>query len=75
MVEFKNIAVKKINFGKNNFIEIARKTANTEDGESEFISIARGYYLQDGTERFRKSISVPVDKAVREELAKQLLEI
>ncbi|MEM3341802.1 MAG: hypothetical protein QW728_03835 [Thermoplasmata archaeon] len=75
MVEFKNIAVKKINFGKNNFIEVARKTAHTEDGENEFISISRGYYAQDGAERFKKSISVPIDKAVREELAKYILEI
>ena len=64
-VEFITISAEKVNFGKNNFIEIARKKAVSEDGENEFISITRGYYLPDGTERFKKSITIPDEEEVK----------
>ncbi|HUV25656.1 MAG TPA: hypothetical protein VMW26_09530 [Methanomassiliicoccales archaeon] len=60
------IAADKISFGRNNFIEVARKRAVTDDGENEFISISRGYYLPDGTERFKKSLTIPDEKDVKE---------
>jgi len=59
MVEFETVKAEKKNFGRNNFIEVARKIAHTEDGSNEFISISRGYYLPDGTERFKRSLTVP----------------
>jgi len=64
-VEFITISADKVNFGKNNFIEVARKKAVSEDGENEFISLTRGYYLPDGTERFKKSITVPDEEEVK----------
>lgn len=64
-VEFITISAEKVNFGKNNFIEIARKKAVSEDGENEFISLTRGYYLPDGTERFKKSITIPDEEEVK----------
>ena len=45
MVEFETLRAEKINFGRNNFIEIARKKAIADNGTNEFISISRGYYL------------------------------
>ena len=65
-VDFVTIAADKISFGRNNFIEVARKRAVTDDGENEFISISRGYYLPDGTERFKKSLTIPDEKDVKE---------
>ena len=64
-VEFITISAEKVNFGKDKFIEIARKKAVSEDGENEFISITRGYYLPDGTERFKKSITIPDEEEVK----------
>ncbi|MBI5001528.1 MAG: hypothetical protein HZB92_08425 [Euryarchaeota archaeon] len=59
-VEFETIRAEKVPFGKNNFLEVARKKAKTEDGSvNEFISISRGYYLPDGTERFKRSLTIP----------------
>jgi len=68
MVEFETIKAKEIKFG-NNFIEISRKKVITERGENEFISISRGFYLQDGTRGWKASITLPSEKDKREEIA------
>jgi hypothetical protein len=57
--EFETLKAEKKNFGKNNFIEVARKKVKSDTGETEFISISRGYYLPDGSERFKKSLTIP----------------
>jgi len=62
MVEFETVKAEEIAFGKNNFIEISRKKAVTEEGENEFISISRGYYLPDGSKRWKASIALPGEK-------------
>ncbi|MCD6461648.1 MAG: hypothetical protein J7L61_02780 [Thermoplasmata archaeon] len=72
MVTFETLKAEKKDFGRNNFIEVARKKATTEDGETEFISISRGYYLQDGTERFKKSIAIPDDSEMKNFVAEMI---
>lgn len=64
-VEFETIRAEKINFGRNNFLEIARKRAKTSEGTNEFISVSRGYYLPDKTERFKRSLTIPDDPEIR----------
>src|SRR2546430_1475525 len=56
-VQFETIKSEKVNFGRNNFLEVARKRAKTSDGTNEFISVSRGYYLPDKTERFKRSLT------------------
>jgi hypothetical protein len=68
-VEFETLKAEKKEFGRNNFIEVARKKAKTTDGENEFISISRGYYLPDGSERFKKSLTVPDIQEIKEFVA------
>ena len=76
MVEFKTIKAEEIKFGRNSFIEIARKVAITDEGENEFISISKGFYMPgDEGKRFRKSISLPNDEEVLVEIAKKLKSI
>ena len=65
MVEFETLTAQKKNYGKNNFIEVARKKAVTEEGESQFISISKGYYMPDGTERFKRTIPIPDEPEMR----------
>ena len=72
MVEFQTIKSEEIKFGKNNFLEIARKKAVTEDGANEFIDISRGFFLPDGTKRFKKSIAVPDEDAVKTFIADKI---
>jgi len=60
-VEFETVKAEEIKFGKNNFLEVARKKAVTGEGENEFIAISRGFFLPDGTKRFRRSLALPDD--------------
>lgn len=75
-VEFETVASERIPFGKSNFIEISRKKAISKDGEeSEFISIARGYTLRDGNERYKKSVTIPDEAEIKDFIAKQISSI
>lgn len=64
-VRFETIRAEKVNFGRNNFLEVARKRAKNPEGASEFISVSRGYYLPDKSERFKRSLTIPDDPEVR----------
>jgi len=77
MVEFETVKAEEIKFGRNSFIEIARKKAKTEQGENEFISISKGFYLPDGTKRFSKgkNVSLPSDEELIVEVSKKLKNI
>ena len=74
MVEFKTLKAKEVKFG-NNFIEISRKKVVSNRGENEFVAIARGYYLQDGTKAWKGSITLPNDKKQLEEIAKYITSV
>ncbi len=69
MVEFETIKAEEIKFGVNNFIEVSRKKAITDNGEKEFIAIARGFYMPDKTKRWRASITLPEEAEKREKIA------
>lgn len=71
-VRFETIRAEKVNFGRNNFLEVARKRATTADGTNEFISVSRGYYLPDKTERFKRSLTIPDDPEVRAFIAEKI---
>jgi hypothetical protein len=75
MVEFQTVKAEEVKFGKNNFLEIARKKAVTEEGDNEFISLSRGFYLPDGSKRFKRNIAIPDDPQIREFVAKQIKEM
>jgi hypothetical protein len=64
-VRFETLSAEKIPFGKNNFLEVARKKAITDEGDSEFISVSRGYFLPDGSEKYKKSITIPDDPTIK----------
>ncbi len=69
MVEFETIKAEQVKFGSNNFIEVAKKKAVSEDGEREFISISRGFYLPDGSMRWKASITLPDEDENRKKIA------
>ena len=74
MVEFQTIKAEEVKFGKNNFLEIARKKAITEEGENEYIAVSRGFFLPDGTKKFKKSLALPDDKEIIGFIATKLKE-
>lgn len=69
MVEFETIQAEEIKFGRNNFIEVSRKKASSDNGDVEFISIARGFYLSDGEKGYKSSITIPLDQEKRDQIA------
>ena len=71
-VEFVTIKAEEVKFGKNNFIEVARKKVKAETGESEFIAVSRGFFLPDGTKRFKRSIAIPDDAETRNFIADKI---
>lgn len=75
MVEFKTLRMEEVKFGRNNFIEIARKRAIVEDGENEFIAISRGFFLPDGTKKFKKSLAIPDEKEIKEFISAKIMEL
>ena len=75
MVEFETIKSEEIMFGNTNFIEIARKKAKTEEGENEFISISRGFYMLDKQKRYRKSLTIPLSKEVVDFVSEKIKEM
>ena len=75
MVEYKTIKAEEVTFGNNNFIEVSRKKAISETGETEFISIAKGFVMQDGQKRYKQSLTVPDSKEVVDFVAGKLKEM
>ena len=75
MVTFETIKSEEIKFGTNNFLEVARKKAVTDEGENTFISISRGFFTQTGERRYRKSFTVPLDNVVIDFLAEKIKEV
>ncbi len=76
MVEFETVRAEEVRFGKNNFLEVARKKAIVKNAEdNEFIAISRGFFLPDGTKRFKRSIAIPDDKEIKEFIAKKINEM
>ncbi|MFH1100508.1 MAG: hypothetical protein V1726_00530 [Methanobacteriota archaeon] len=69
MVEFEVIKAEEVKFGKNNFIEVARKKALGEGGDREFVSISRGYFLPDGTKKWKSSITLPDEADKKEQIS------
>ncbi|MBI2232297.1 MAG: hypothetical protein HYU56_00080 [Candidatus Aenigmarchaeota archaeon] len=64
MVTFETLKSEEIKFGNNNFLEIARKKAISDDGENEFISISRGFITPNGEKRYRKNFTLPLNSEV-----------
>ncbi len=72
MVEFETIESTEVKFGNNNFIEIGKKKAVTEEGENEFISLSRGFFTQEGEKRYKKNFALPNDSDVLNEIIEAL---
>lgn len=75
-IRFETIKSQEVKFGRNNFIEIARKKAVTNQGEaSEFIAISRGFFGRDGMKRFKRSLTIPDDVDVIDFICKNIKEM
>ncbi|MFP4045754.1 MAG: hypothetical protein ACLFS3_01705 [Candidatus Aenigmatarchaeota archaeon] len=72
MVDFQNIDEKTIDHGNNNFIQVARTKAVSDDGENVFLSLSSGFYTEDKEKRFKKNFTLPDDNEVIDEIIEAL---
>lgn len=72
MVEFETIEGTEVKFGNNNFIEVCRKKAVTDEGENEFVSLSRGFFTPDGERRYKKNFAIPNDPEVVNQIVEGL---
>jgi len=75
MVEFETKNVKEITFGNNKFLEVALKSAKSENGETEFVSISKGFMTAEGQKRFKNALGFPAESEIRDKLVQALQEI
>jgi hypothetical protein len=75
MVEFQTVKAEEVKFGKNNFLEVARKRAVVDEGENEFIAISRGFFLPDGSKRFKKSLAIPDEQEIKDFVSTKIKEM
>lgn len=75
MVEFETKNVKEVKFGNNKFLEVALKIAKSENGESEFVSISKGFITNEGQKRFKNALGFPAETEIRDQLVAALQEI
>ena len=62
-------------FGRNAYIEVAKKRLREGDEASEFLVISRGFYESDGSKRWTKFVTLPNDPDLRTWLAKAIQEV
>lgn len=65
-VSFETLSSREIPFETNNFIEVAKKRANTEEASRAFVSISRGFFASgdDRQKRYKRSITMPDDSEI-----------
>lgn len=71
MVEYTTIKSTEIKYGNNNFLEVARK----EIEGNEFISLSKGYFLPDGTKRYKSGIGFPDENKLPQQLADAIVQM
>ena len=76
MAEFETVRSEVRDFGGAGFISVERKRVKDGDkAPNEFLLIARGFYLKDGTARRRNYVTVPDQPEVKAFLSKVLQEV
>jgi hypothetical protein len=74
-MEYETLKSKEIEFGDDEFIQLALKKAVSGEGEKEFVSISRGFVNKEGEKRFKSNFSLPSDVDVVDFVSKHLPEM
>lgn len=77
MAEFETVKSEVRDFGTAGFVSVERKRVKDEAKAStnEFLVIARGFYLRDGTARRRNYVTVPDAPEVKAFIAQTLKDL
>jgi hypothetical protein len=76
MPEFETIKSEVRDFGKAGFVAVERKRVRENGKEgNEFLVIARGFYLRDGTAKRRNYVTLPITAEVRAFIAEVVKDV
>ena len=76
MADFETIKTEVQDFGTAGFVAVERKRVKDGDkAPSEFLLIARGFYLKDGSARRRNFVTIPDAPDVKEFIAAALKQV
>ncbi len=64
MTTFETISKHEREYGNNNFIQVARKVARDDHGETYFIAVTRGYLDSQGSRRYKTNLTLPDDPEI-----------
>lgn len=72
---FEALIERTYDFGRNGYLEVARKRLREGTDAADFLVVSRGFYESDGSKRWTKFVTLPDDPALRAWLAEQLAKI
>ena len=63
--KYETITSEYVDYGRNKFIEVAKKRVRSEDSENAvFLNISKGYYRFDGEKRYMGGIGFPPEESI-----------
>ncbi len=69
-MKYETILSEYVNYGRNKFLEVAKKKVMPE--ETIFLNISKGYYTPEGEKRYQGGLGFPDEKELVEDLIKKL---
>lgn len=75
MTTFETLEKRETEFGNNDFLQVARKVARSEDSETEFVALTRGYLDSQGSRRYKTNLTMPPEPRVVDFTATSLMEV
>lgn len=72
MAQYETIREDVHRFGKNGYIEVARKRLVEGEEQAEFLLLTRGYFDQEGQKRWTRFVTIPTDDTTRAWLTEAL---
>jgi hypothetical protein len=72
-MEYETILSEYVDYGRNKFIEVSKKCVKPDNAV--FVNISKGYYTQEGSKRYQRSIGFPPEEAIINGLIEKLQNI
>ncbi|MFH0862090.1 MAG: hypothetical protein V1875_03575 [Candidatus Altiarchaeota archaeon] len=69
-MEYETILSEYVDYGRNKFIEVSKKCVKPDNAV--FVNISKGYYTQEGSKRYQRSIGFPPEEAIVDGLIEKL---
>lgn len=75
MATYESLKEETKTFGKNGYIEVARKRLQENGSTTDFVLVTRGYFDKDGTKKWTRFVTLPDDPEVKDWLRASLAKV